>query len=51
MGEKIPDRCIFCKCDLEIEGYGGFESNGERASEDWEIGLDICKGCLKKLKL
>ncbi len=49
MGEA--DECIFCKCQLEFLEYGHYVENGERASEDFDKSLDICKDCLAKLKL
>ena len=51
MGERISDKCIFCKCDLEEEYHGHFDENGERASDDYNLDLNLCKECLEKLKI
>ena len=51
MGEQKADECIFCKDDLEEWDYDDFSENGNRASEDFDKDLDICKDCLGKLKL
>ena len=52
MGIKKPDECIFCGRELEDWYYECFEENGERAenSKDKFRTLDICKGCVIKLK-
>ncbi len=50
MGINKADECIFCERELEEHGYGGFEPNGERASEEYDEDLNICKRCALKLK-
>ena len=50
MGSREPDKCVFCGGDLEEWEYEYFSSNGERASEEYDEDLDLCKDCAKKLK-
>ena len=50
MGSQEPDKCVFCDEELEKWGYEYFEENGERASDEFDENLDICKDCAKKLK-
>jgi hypothetical protein len=52
MGTEEPDKCIFCRTELEEYGYEYFEENGERAKnpiEEYDT-LDICKDCVRKIK-
>jgi len=53
MGTNEPNKCIFCKGELEIPApySGGFIENGGRASKDYDLDLDICLSCATKLKI
>ena len=50
MGTKKSDECIFCGEELEYWEYGSFYESGERASNEYDEDLDLCKDCAIKLK-
>ena len=50
MGSNESDKCLFCGNELEVWEYEYFVENGERASQEYDENLDLCKGCAIKLK-
>lgn len=49
MGTSEPDKCIFCKDELEVWNYEYYVENGRRANGPRFHALDICKECAIKL--
>lgn len=52
MGTSKPDECIFCEEELEKWEYEYYVENGMRAGKEGDYDeMDICKNCIKKLKV